>query len=116
VIKRLDIIVAEGESFMMGFAVVEALPDARHAGNAEGPKTEDICGAHVIDVGGHPAPVEEFPEMGARLVVPAHEEGEIRSGAGARVVVGEVTEMAILDRAGHDAEICGIPHGLDGKN
>jgi hypothetical protein len=24
--------------------------------------------------------------------------------------------MAILDRAGHDAEICGIPHGLDGKN
>ena len=53
----------------MRLAVVEALPDATHPGDAKRSKFEDVCGPHVVDVGRGPASIIQLPHLTAGFVV-----------------------------------------------
>ena len=90
VIEALDLVLVEGQALVVGFAVVEALPDAAHAGDAQRAQTEDVGGAHVVDVRSDPAAVVELPKVRRRLMVAGHEDGQVGGGAGAAVVLVEV--------------------------
>ncbi len=74
-VKGLGVAVVEGEALVVRLAVVEALPDAAHAGDAQGADAEHVGGAEVVDVGGDPAAFVELPEVRGGLVVVGHEEG-----------------------------------------
>jgi len=63
VVEALDVIGVEGETLMVRLSEVKALPDAAQTGDAQGPETENIGGAHVVDVGSNPAAIKQLPEV-----------------------------------------------------
>jgi hypothetical protein len=112
-IERLDIVGVEGKAFMMGLVVVKALPDARQSSNSNGTQANDVGGTKVIDVWGNPATVIKLPKMRAGLVIASNEDGQKGGSPFARVILGEVTKFAVLDRTRHDGEVFRIANCLD---
>ena len=92
--------------------VVVGLEDAACAGDSEASEVDGAGGAEVVDVGGDPAAVVEFPEVVAGLVVAADDEGEYGCESVARVVAVEGAEASVLGRHSKAVQVSVVADGL----
>lgn len=113
VVEALDVLAAEGQALVVRQGVVVLRVDAAHAGDPQGPEAQDVGGAEVVDVGCDPAAVVELPEVRARLVVPADEDGQVGGLLLAPVVRREVAQLPVLGRHRHDGDVRRVAHGLE---
>lgn len=111
-IERLGIALVEGETLMMGFAIVVALPDATHASDSNGSQSKNVGGAHIVDIWGDPAAIMQLCQMRCCFVIASNKDGEIGGLSFPTVIVREVAQFAILGRDGHDRQVIGVADGL----
>ena len=112
VVDRRNVIPVVRQPFIVRLPVVVTFPDARHAGDSERSKADDVGCPHEVDVGGHPTAVVELGKMIAGLMIASNEQCQVRSSTGTTVVLVKITDLLELVGNRKTSRIIGVTQSL----